>query len=431
MRKKTFHSHRVDNVLMKLNKDRKTDAKYCDFRISVNGQTFPIHKSIVGPQSDYFDKMFFSQMKEQNQHQATIEAITKETMEAILDFFYSGSIEITCNNVCGIMEAANYFNVSDVKNYCAELLLDEAKPENCLRLKKILTMYDCRYLLERVEKVIEKNFEAVVGSYDFQFLELKEVISVLQQKRNNSSASRSVLKNTTVTLVTIAEVLRIFTPLMKSCMGAINILSVAFHLIDLGYFPKSYAFKFERVVNQSKNTSETLTFFIRCFKHMAKYNWKDDLLSALEASRILSLHRIFKCYFNENKVTVINWFIDNWNLLQDYEEKVIVAAQKLGCPVYVPMYEKSQLVFYLGETAKFDDVVGLQLIKKLEKQIPAAITTSFAVCEDRVYDAVIGWIKHDVSKRASHLFILFSMIQIEQISRYHIDQVVMKEPLIQ
>ena len=123
-------------------------------------------------------------------------------------------------------------------------------------------MYDCCYLLERVEKVIEKNFEAVVGSYDFQFLELKEVISVLQQKRNNSSASRSVLKNTTVTLVTIAEVLRIFTPLMKSCMGAINILSVAFHLIDLGYFPKSYAFKFERVVNQSKNTSETLTFFI-------------------------------------------------------------------------------------------------------------------------------------------------------------------------
>ena len=183
MRKKTFHSHRVDDVLMKLFEDRKTNAKYYDFRISVSGRTFPIHKSIVGPQSDYFDKMFVSQMKEQNQHQATIEAITKETMKSILDFLYTRSIEITCNNVCGIMEAANYFNILDVKYYCAKLLSDEVKPENCLRLKKNLTIYDCRYLSEKFEKVIEKNFEAVIGSYDFRFLELEEAKSVLKLKR--------------------------------------------------------------------------------------------------------------------------------------------------------------------------------------------------------------------------------------------------------
>ena len=48
-----------------------------------------------------------------------------------------------------------------------------------------------------------------------------------------------------------------------------------------------------------------------------------------------------------------------------------------------------------------------------------------------MYNAVIGWIKHDISQRGSHLFTLFSMIQIEAISWYHIDQVVTEEPLIQ
>ena len=102
---------------MELNKDRKTNAKYCDFRILVNGRTFPIHKSVVGPQLEYFDAMFFSKMKEQKQHQATIETITKATMEVILSFLYAGSIETTSNNIYGIIEAANCLNISDVKNY--------------------------------------------------------------------------------------------------------------------------------------------------------------------------------------------------------------------------------------------------------------------------------------------------------------------------
>ena len=118
-------------------------------------------------------------------------------------------------------------------------------------------------------------------------------------------------------------------------------------------------------------------------------------------------------------------------MLQDDIETITFAVLKLRCQIYLPKYEKSRLVFYLSEILKLDDKAELKLIKKLEKHIPVAITTLFAASEDRVYETVIGWIKHDVSKRTSHLFTLFSMIQIEHISRYHKDEVVMKEPLIQ
>ena len=48
-----------------------------------------------------------------------------------------------------------------------------------------------------------------------------------------------------------------------------------------------------------------------------------------------------------------------------------------------------------------------------------------------MFDAGIGWVKHDVSTRTSHISTLFSALELEAVPWDHINGVVVKEPLIQ
>jgi len=183
MRTQNFESHHGDVIMSKLNEDRKTDAKYCDFRIQTNGCNFPVHKNIVGPLSGFFGTMFFSEMKEQNQHQANMDGIKKDVMEFILDFFYTGFIQITRDNVYEVMEAANYLDIANLKNYCAEFLLNEVEPENCLNLMTFSKIYDRPGISDKVDDVIRNNFEDVISSDEFKTFDLEEVKALMDLKQ--------------------------------------------------------------------------------------------------------------------------------------------------------------------------------------------------------------------------------------------------------
>jgi len=83
-----FEPHHTDIIMMRLNKYRNTTAKNFDFRIQTKGCNFPpVHKSVVGPLSDFFDAMFNCEMKETYQNQGNLNAVSKEVMKVILDFF--------------------------------------------------------------------------------------------------------------------------------------------------------------------------------------------------------------------------------------------------------------------------------------------------------------------------------------------------------
>ena len=192
MRIENFNAHHADVVMNSLNQDRKDAAKYCDFRIIVNGYIFPVHKSVVGPLSDFFDSMFFSEMRETYEHQVIIDTISKDVMELVVEFFYTSKIQITSNNVYDIMEAANYLNLQNVKQFCTNFLLNEVEPENCFKLKKISKLYDCQTLTRKIDSVIERHFETVLSSKEFLTLDVDEVKSLLNLKKKKVSSEDRV-----------------------------------------------------------------------------------------------------------------------------------------------------------------------------------------------------------------------------------------------
>jgi len=401
MRRKTLHSQHVDVIMARLNEDRKTEAKYCDFRIIGDGYNFPIHKSIVGPLSIFFETMFFSKMKEQYENQTNLYGISKKIMENILDFIYTGIVEITSENVYEVMEAANFLSISILKNFCSEFLLEEVKLENCLSLKRFSSLYECHDLSKKVDAVIEQNFEAVISSREFKALGLDEVKSLLELKLKMCY----VLENESTNMLYFLK------PVLKTFLSENRILKLAEVLRKAGGL---------------SSIDELATIFLSLLKKDAREDWKDCLLSAIADENYCILHNIIQCYFERTES--FGWIVQNWELLLTRKNDLISFAQNINFEIHDCKNKFWQSFFRKLPELDDESLSRLADALKLQKQSKSPLSI---VSEDRVYDAVFNWIKHDLCARERHIDTIFSSIQIKKISWHHINEVVMKEPLIQ
>jgi len=46
--------------------DRKRKQKFCDGKLKAGGREFPVHKCVVGLVSEYFEKLFLTEVKQLN-----------------------------------------------------------------------------------------------------------------------------------------------------------------------------------------------------------------------------------------------------------------------------------------------------------------------------------------------------------------------------
>ena len=171
----TQSSNRFQDMMLKLDDDRKTSTKYCDITLIVDEHKYPAHKCILGLLSPFFDKMFSIEMKERRDNKAVIKGVCKEVFEAILDLIYTGSITLNMENVFGIIEAAHYMDLPYVKECCTAYLGDRVTTENWLSLKAYGERYGYEELLEKVTQSMSEKFTAVVKAKNFVELDVEEL----------------------------------------------------------------------------------------------------------------------------------------------------------------------------------------------------------------------------------------------------------------
>ena len=149
-------------------------------------------------------------------------------MESILVFFYTSKIQIASNNVYDIMKAANYLNIAKIKQLCTTFLMIEVTPNNCFRLKKFSKLYNCQQLTEKINFVIEQQFETVIRSKEFLTLDVEEVKSLLNLKEKKVSSEDCVYNATIDWVKNDANSRSIY---LGGLFSAINLSSVSWDFL--------------------------------------------------------------------------------------------------------------------------------------------------------------------------------------------------------
>jgi len=104
----------------------------CDVILFVDGKRFPAHKIVLAGSSPYLKAMFTNGMLETDQDVVDIRDIDAPTMQSLLDFMYTSTIEITVNNVQNILQGASLFGLQQLRVLSAQFLQLQLTANNCL-----------------------------------------------------------------------------------------------------------------------------------------------------------------------------------------------------------------------------------------------------------------------------------------------------------
>ncbi|XP_053560803.1 zinc finger and BTB domain-containing protein 8B [Bombina bombina] len=105
-------------LLGELNEQRKRDF-FCDCTIIVEGRVFKAHRNVLFANSGYFRALLIHYIQDSGRHiTASLDIVTSEAFSTIMDFLYSGKLDLCGENVIEVMSAASYLQMTDVVNFC-------------------------------------------------------------------------------------------------------------------------------------------------------------------------------------------------------------------------------------------------------------------------------------------------------------------------
>jgi len=123
--------HYPPKLLHNLNAQRR-ENKFSDVGLVVGDRIIRAHRSVLAAGSAYFNAMFTVGLVEEQQELVEIHSISPHILSQLVDFIYSGNIDITQDNVQELFAAADMLELDDVVAGCINYLKQQLHYSNAL-----------------------------------------------------------------------------------------------------------------------------------------------------------------------------------------------------------------------------------------------------------------------------------------------------------
>lgn len=141
----------------------KNESLFTDVQIYVEGVEFACHKVVLCAASAYFRAMFTCDLKEARHGKVFIENISPWTMKRLLDFIYTGRVEIAADTVIDLFNAALLFQLHAVVDKCIAYIQANIDMVNCVEINMFASMHDLASLETCTFKFMLENFMQLVN----------------------------------------------------------------------------------------------------------------------------------------------------------------------------------------------------------------------------------------------------------------------------
>ncbi|XP_022777878.1 kelch-like protein 2 [Stylophora pistillata] len=162
-------------LMKRLNIQRKQDY-LCDITlVSKDNRELKAQRNVLSPGSPYFCRLLQSDMKENREGIIRFEEISGSVMEDVLEFIYTGTVEVTQENAKELIAAGNYLIIPGLKTASGRFLEGEISHVNCISTFYLAEKYDCDELITSSRRCIHENIVKVAKLDEFLHLEAKEI----------------------------------------------------------------------------------------------------------------------------------------------------------------------------------------------------------------------------------------------------------------
>ena len=162
-------------LMKRLNMQRQ-QSYFCNITlVAKEGNEFKAHRNVLSAASPFFSKLLQSEMKEKEEGVIRFEEISKSILSDVLEFIYTGSVEINEKNARDLIIAADYLLLESLKIISGRFLEKQMTTCNCISTFHFAEKYRCEELVLRSTKFIQDNFTSVAKSDEFLNLDAEEV----------------------------------------------------------------------------------------------------------------------------------------------------------------------------------------------------------------------------------------------------------------
>ena len=121
--------------LMKRLNIQRQQSYFCNITlVAKEGNEFKAHRNVLSAASPFFSKLLQSEMKEKEEGVIRFEEISKSILSDVLEFIYTGSVEINEKNARDLIIAADYLLLESLKTISGRFLGKRMSNCNCFSI---------------------------------------------------------------------------------------------------------------------------------------------------------------------------------------------------------------------------------------------------------------------------------------------------------
>ncbi|KAJ5080075.1 pep-cterm sorting domain-containing protein [Anaeramoeba ignava] len=192
-------SNDLKNLFQNQNQNQNQEESYFDFEIicEQNKISFKTHKSILSSRSEYFKNLFKSKMKEYQENKLILQDVSSSILFPILNYFYSGKIEINLENAIEILFFSSKYLIDELIEICSNFIKNNLQIETIVDILKLSEAMNFNQLLDSSYQFILDNFKEFIKTLFFLGLEENHLNSILSNDEiiiNEFELFQSIIK---------------------------------------------------------------------------------------------------------------------------------------------------------------------------------------------------------------------------------------------
>lgn len=125
------------------------NSNFCDVTIHIGDTTMKAHWCVL-VLCPYFQSLYDSGMRESKSGELRLDFGSPFAMKEAIKFLYTGQVQVTFEKVRSLLEVADYLQISDMKQLCADFLATvDLNLDNCVQIALLSSMYNIDYLYQK------------------------------------------------------------------------------------------------------------------------------------------------------------------------------------------------------------------------------------------------------------------------------------------
>ncbi|XP_015768343.1 PREDICTED: kelch-like protein 7 [Acropora digitifera] len=160
------------------------DGKYPDISLKIGPaeRTLRAHRAVLASFSPYFEALLGDNWKEGNKEEIEILGFDEGAVSDLIEFAYTGKINIDKDNALTLLEAANYLGIQTVKESCGNFLKQVVDAKSCLGILRLADMFAMDELSSVAKRYALRYFTDVCKEDEFLCLPVNLLSDLLSEE---------------------------------------------------------------------------------------------------------------------------------------------------------------------------------------------------------------------------------------------------------